>query len=91
MVTQYAIDPDGAGPAKSFTLDNPNFSQQSLRGNAVFRWEYRPGSVLYVAWTQSRFADEAFGDLELQRDRSALLAARPDNILLVKASWWLTR
>jgi hypothetical protein len=91
MVTQYTIDPDGAGPAKAFTIDNPNFSQQSLRGNAVFRWEYRPGSVLYVAWTQSRFADSAFGDLDLQRDRSALFAARPDNIFLVKASWWLAR
>ncbi|HMA25549.1 MAG TPA: hypothetical protein VKP00_16170, partial [Gemmatimonadaceae bacterium] len=91
MVTQYAIDPDGAGPAAPFTIDNPNFSQQSLRGNAVFRWEYRPGSVLYVAWTQSRFADAAFGDLDLQRDRTALMAAHPDNIFLVKASWWLAR
>jgi hypothetical protein len=91
MVTQYTIDPDGAGNAKAFTIDNPNFSQQSLRGNAVFRWEYRPGSVLYVAWTQSRFADAAFGDLDLGRDRTALMAARPDNIFLVKASWWLAR
>jgi hypothetical protein len=91
MVTQYVIDPDGAGRAAAFTIDNPNFSQQSLRGNAVFRWEYRPGSVLYLAWTQSRFADAAFGDMELERDRSALLAARPNNIFLVKASWWLAR
>jgi len=74
-----------------FTITNPNFSQQSLRGNAVFRWEYRPGSVLYVAWTQSRAADAAFGDMDLARDRTALLAARPDNIFLVKASWWVPR
>jgi hypothetical protein len=91
MITQYTIDPDGPGPAAPFTLANPNFSQQSLRGNAVFRWEYRPGSVLYVAWTQSRAADAPFGDLDLARDRSALLATRPDNIFLVKASWWLPR
>jgi hypothetical protein len=90
-VSGYTIDPDGAGPAKSFALDNPDFSQQSLRGNAVFRWEYRPGSVLYVAWTQSRFADAAFGDLNFGRDRAALFATRPQNILLVKASWWLPR
>ncbi|HSQ29296.1 MAG TPA: DUF5916 domain-containing protein [Gemmatimonadaceae bacterium] len=91
MITQYTIDPDGVGPASPFTLRNPNFTQQSLRGNAVFRWEYRPGSVLYVAWTQSRAADGVFGDLDLARDRTALLAARPDNIFLVKASWWLPR
>jgi hypothetical protein len=91
MLAQYTIDPDGSGPAKPFTLDNPDFSQQSLRGNAVFRWEYRPGSVLYVAWTQSRFADAAFGDLDLRRDREALFATRPDNIFLVKASWWMPK
>jgi hypothetical protein len=90
-VSRYTIDPDGAGPARSFTVGNPDFSQQSLRGNAVFRWEYRPGSVLYVAWTQSRFADAAFGDLDFARDRSALFATRPDNIFLVKASWWLPK
>ena len=68
-VAQYAVDPDGAGPAKQFTFDNPNFSQQSLRGNAVFRWEYRPGSVVYVAWTQSRAAG--------RRIRGPGLPARP--------------
>jgi hypothetical protein len=90
-VSQYTIDPDGPGPAAPFTLSNPDFSQQSLRGNAVFRWEYRPGSVLYVAWTQSRFADAGFGDLDLRRDRAALFATRPDNIFLVKASWWMPK
>jgi hypothetical protein len=91
MVTTYTIDPDGVGPASSFTLKNPDFSQQSLRGNAVFRWEYRPGSVLYVAWTQSRFAQSKFGDLDFGRDRGLLADTRPDNIFLVKASYWLPR
>ena len=91
LTSSYTIDPDGAGPAQAFTFDNPNFSQQSLRGNAVFRWEYRPGSVLYVAWTHSRFDQSPFGNLEFTRDREALFAAPPDNIFLVKASWWLTR
>jgi hypothetical protein len=90
-IVTYTIDPDGAGPAAPFTIGNPDFSEQSLRGNAVFRWEYRPGSVLYVVWTQTRLADSGFGDLQFDRDRSALFAARPDNIFLVKASWWLPR
>jgi hypothetical protein len=90
-VASYTIDPDGAGPARPFSIDNPDFTQQSLRGNAVFRWEYRPGSVLYVAWTQSRSGSQTFGDLDFARDRSALFATRPDNVILVKASWWLSR
>ena len=87
----YTVDPDGVGPASAFSFDNPDFTQRSLRGNAVFRWEYRPGSVLYVAWTQSRFTDDVFGNLDLQRDRHALFATVPDNVFLVKASWWMPR
>jgi hypothetical protein len=92
-VTQYTIDPDGGGPAASFTIDNPDFNFRSLRGNAVFRWEYLPGSTLFVVWTQSRFADAptGVGDFDLTRDRQELLAARPDNIFLVKVNYWLAR
>ena len=91
QITGYSVDPDAGGPAASFDFANPNFTQQSLRGNAVFRWEYRPGSVLYFAWTQSRAAGAAFGDLDFERDRVALLRSKPDNIFLVKASWWIPR
>jgi hypothetical protein len=90
-VVAYSVDPDGTGAAQAFTVGNPDFTQQSLRGNAVFRWEYRPGSVFYVAWTQSRFMQRAHGDLDFSRDREALFATRPDNIFLVKASLWIPR
>ena len=86
------MDPDAAGPAAAFTFDNPSFNSRSLRGNAVYRWEYRPGSTLYVVWTQSR--DDEFryvGNLELDRDRTALFATHPDNIFLVKVNYWLGR
>ena len=43
----YNIDPDGGGAAPSFSIANPDFRTHSLRGNAVVRWEYRPGSALY--------------------------------------------
>jgi hypothetical protein len=87
----YTVDPDGAGAAAPFTIANPDFNFRSLRGNAVFRWEYMPGSTLYLAWAHSRSASEAIGDFDFGRDRDALLASKPDNIFLVKASWWLTR
>lgn len=90
-VTRYTIDPDGAGAAQPFSFGNPDFSQQSLRGNAVFRWEYHPGSVLYFAWTHSRFREDGLGSLDFNHDRDAIYAAHPDNIFLVKASWWIPR
>jgi hypothetical protein len=89
--TTYTIDPDGTGPAAAFSLDNPDFNVRSLRGSAVFRWEYRPGSTLYFVWTQQRSAQSSVGDFDFNRDRQALFDARPDNIFLVKASWWFAR
>lgn len=92
-VTAYTIDPDGpAGPAAPITFDSPDFNFRSLRGSAVFRWEYRPGSTLYFVWTQQR-ADQAngVGNFDFGRDREALLDAHPENIFLVKASWWFAR
>jgi hypothetical protein len=91
LVTKYTVDPDGTGPAAPFSFGNPNFNFRSLRGNAVFRWEYRPGSTLFVAWTHARADQQPLGDFNFSRDEQGLLATRPDNILLVKASWWFVR
>lgn len=90
-VTKYTIDPDGAGPAAAFTLNNPDFNFRSLRGSAVFRWEYRPGSALYFVWTQQRADQAPLGNFNFSRDRTALFSAHPDNVFLIKASWWLAR
>jgi len=85
----YEVDPDGSGPAPSFTFGNPDFHIQSLRGNAVLRWEYKPGSTFYLVWTQSRWdnpADQA--PFSLRRSASHLMHTRPDNILMVKWTYW---
>jgi hypothetical protein len=88
----YQIDPDGAGPAPVITLNNPDFNLRSLRGNAVLRWEYRPGSTLFLVWTRtsSDFAP-IVGDFNLSRDADALFGAKADNIFLIKANFWLNR
>jgi hypothetical protein len=72
-------------------LPDFDFNYRSLRGTAVLRWEWRPGSTLYVAWQQAR-ADVAqgTGDFDFGRDRRALFAARPDNVFVFKLNYWLT-
>jgi len=85
----YLIDPDGAGPAAQFSIDDPDFNFRSLRGNAVFRWEYTPGSTLYLVWTQDRSSFGRVGDLDFDRDRRALFDAPSDHIFLVKLNYWL--
>jgi hypothetical protein len=88
---EYTVDPDGPGPAAAFSFADPNFTSHSLRGTAVLRWEYRPGSTLFFVWTQQRAGDDQFGDLQLRRDARAMLGDRPDNVFLVKATYWLGR
>ncbi len=83
------IDPDGSGgPAEARTLEDPNFSLASLRGNAVLRWEYSPGSTLFLVWTQSRSDTENFGDFRAGHGLGRLARAAGDNIFLVKLSYW---
>ena len=87
----YTIDPDRAGPAAPFAIGNPNFSYRALRGTAVLRWEYRPGSTMFFVWTQRREGSMPDGDYEFRRDYSALFRDRPDNVFLVKATYWIGR
>ena len=85
------IDPDGNGPAAQFQFANPDFNFRSLRGNAVFRWEFKPGSVMYVAWAHNRAASLAQGDFRFSRDFNGMFENVPDNVFLVKASFWIPR
>ncbi|MCC7264685.1 MAG: carbohydrate binding family 9 domain-containing protein [Candidatus Latescibacteria bacterium] len=72
--------------------DNPDFSQRSLRGNMVLRWEYRPGSALFLVWSQSRRADlDEAVDPEL-RPLSGVQDSFTDegnNLFLVRLNYWL--
>jgi hypothetical protein len=70
-------------------LGNPDFNVRSLRGNAVLRWQWRPGSTAYLAWQQLRSDFEPVGDFRFGRDRRALFAARADNVLMLKVNYWL--
>ncbi len=69
--------------------DNPDFAFRSLRGSAVVRWEFRPGSALYVVWNENRADTQPFGNFRLRRDVAALRHARSNDVFLVKVSYWL--
>ena len=68
---------------------NPNFDFGSLRGNAVVRWEYAPGSTLFFVWTQQRDEFQPEGDFDLRQGMTQLFNARADNVFLVKATYHL--
>ncbi|MEO8295740.1 MAG: DUF5916 domain-containing protein [Gemmatimonadota bacterium] len=84
----YIADPDGPGPAAPIAVGNPDFNFRSLRGNAVLRWEYMPGSTVFLVWTQSRTADENIGDFRFSHSLSELARAKADNIFAIKVTYW---
>ena len=68
------------------------FKLTQLRTNAVMRWEYRPGSTLFVVWTQGRFDDEnKKPDQSWREDYRDLFTLHPNNTFLIKLAYWLNR
>ena len=79
---------------KPYSLgENKDFHRRSLRSNIVLRWEFRPGSTLFLVWSQSREA-------ALESAQAADLDFRPlhrlgssftdqgKNIFLIKCRYW---
>ncbi|HEX6369511.1 MAG TPA: DUF5916 domain-containing protein [Longimicrobium sp.] len=90
QIVDGEIYPNGTGTgALHFPVVEPDFNLRSLRGNAVLRWEWRPGSTLYLAWQQNRSDFQPFGDFDLSRDAEGLFGAAPDDVFLIKVSYWL--
>ena len=88
---EYTVDPDGAGPAAAFSFDDPDFTTSALRGTAVLRWEYRPGSTLFFVWTQQRSGYDPVGDFDFADARSAIFDEPPMNVFQIKATYWFGR
>ena len=71
---------------------NTSFKFTQLRTNAVVRWEYRPGSTLFVVWQHGRQdASNQHSGQSWMRDYTDLFGLHPDNTFLIKAAYWLNR
>jgi hypothetical protein len=86
----YTVDPDGPGPADSFSFRDPDFNLKSMRGTVVLRWEYSPGSTIYAVWTQNRWDTSHPGNFDLGRDLADLLQAGGDHVFLFKMNYRFT-
>ncbi|MFI5208154.1 MAG: DUF5916 domain-containing protein [Gemmatimonadales bacterium] len=76
----------------SVTNNPGGFNFKEFRSNVVFRWEYRPGSALFVVWSQGRQGSQSLeGTRGFGGDFSDLFGLRPDNSFLVKFSYWINR
>ncbi|HEU5039963.1 MAG TPA: DUF5916 domain-containing protein, partial [Gemmatimonadales bacterium] len=72
--------------------DPGGFNVREFRSNVVFRWEYRPGSTLFVVWSQGREgSSDREGDKSFGGDLGDLFRERANHTFLVKVSYWLAR
>jgi hypothetical protein len=62
-----------------------------VRSNAALRWQYRPGSALFLVWSQERTHDGEATGFEPAPQARALFRREGTNVFLIKVSHWLGR
>ena len=75
----------------TFILRNYEFNVRSFRSNVVLRWEWRPGSTLFVVWQQNRHRRVSEGQHVGPGDLFESLSVPGDNIFAVKTTLWMSR
>jgi hypothetical protein len=81
------VDVDGDGDV-DFEFSDPDFRVVSFRTNVVLRWEFRPGSTLFVVWQQNRGQDFPGGPLRLTTALVDAFDAPGANVFAVKLAYW---
>ena len=75
---------------KPYAAPADGVNKKVFNSTAVLRWEYRPGSTLFIVWTQGRFDQaSAEGSRSMGGDFRDLFDLHPNNTFLVKASYWI--
>ena len=85
----YRIDENMDG-SEDYSFDNPDFKVYEFRSNLVLRWEYIPGSTLYVVWSQGRSDDSPEGFFRLRDDMPDIFRIFPHDVFLVKLTYRLS-
>jgi hypothetical protein len=82
-------DPGVGGSTASFSVPQLDYNVRSVRSNVVLRWEYRPGSTLFIVWQQNREGEESRGDLVRVDDLFGGYSKVGTNFFAIKANFWI--
>jgi hypothetical protein len=74
---------------RTYSFNNPDFSFREFRSNLVARWEYRPGSTLYLVWENNRRSRDSDYYSSLRYNMDELFSTAPTNVFMIKVSFWL--
>ena len=83
---QYGISESG-NPDYDYIIDNPEFNFRQFRSNMVLRWEYTPGSVLFLVWSQSITDNVENGEFNYFNDLENLFKVGPSDVFMLKLSY----
>jgi hypothetical protein len=73
-----------------YAANTPDFTNLSLKSNVVLRWEYLPGSTVFLVWSQARQGSKGSYQTPFWDNISNTFSLPNDNVLLLKASYWLS-
>ena len=85
---EYTIDENRDG-TMDYTIADPDFNVLQFKSNLVARWEYTPGSTLFLVWSQNRNGFHPTGRFAFQNDFQDLFSIYPQNVFLVKFTYRL--
>jgi hypothetical protein len=85
---RWTADEDADGSPDSEVRDR-DFNVRDFNSNLVVRWEYSPGSSLYLVWSQSRSAFEPDGRFSVRDDLDGLFDVHPHDVFLIKINRWI--
>jgi hypothetical protein len=85
---RLSVDENADGTT-DYALPDPDYGFRQFRSNLVVRWEYSPGSTLFVVWSQGRTGSDASGRFAFASGMRDLFGVRPENVFLVKFSRWI--
>lgn len=85
----YRVDENLDGRT-DYSFDDPDFNFRQFRSNLVLRWEYTPGSTVYLVWQQQRSRSDGTGEFSAGQDLNDLFDTYPSNIFLLKFNYWFS-
>jgi len=76
------------GSASNYYFGKPDFNYKQFRSNLVLRWEYKPGSLLYLVWSQDKTNyNSSNGEFDIKENLKDMFKVSAFDVILLKLSY----
>ncbi len=86
----YYLSDHDSGVRTEYSLADPDFNFYQFRSNLVAKWEYRPGSWIYLVWSADKTGQDNLSGTSLPDSYRMLKNVYPENIFLIKINYWFS-